>query len=71
MLENEDVVFKQIASLSVGFGDSVQNYDTKLSAPFMAPLAVIASRGLSFKKSKGVRTGKIFQKYRTADWRAE
>lgn len=69
MLENEDIVFKQIASLSVGAGDSGQNYDTTMYSPFMAPLAVIAAKGLSFKKSKGIRTGKIFQNYKTADWR--
>lgn len=69
MLENEDIVFKQIASSSVGSGDSAQNYNTNMFAPFMAPLAVIAAAGLSFKKSKAVRTGKIFQNYKTADWR--
>lgn len=69
MLENEDTIFKQIASMSVGAGDSLQNYDTKMFSPFMAPLAVIASSGLSFRKSKSLRTGRIFQKTNESDWK--
>jgi hypothetical protein len=69
MLENEDVVYKQIASNSVGSGDSIQNYNTSMSAPFIAPLAVMAARGLSFKKPRSIRTGKIFQWPTYIDWR--
>jgi len=69
MLENEDVVYKQIASNSVGSGDSIQNYNTAMSAPFIAPLAVMAARGLSFKKPRSIRTGKIFQWPTYIDWR--
>lgn len=57
MLENEDIVFKQVAST----GDTAQNYNTKMDAPFIAPLAVFASSGLSWNKSRSYRTGKIFQ----------
>jgi len=53
MLENEDIVFKQIAA---------STYDSKMSAPFIAPLAVIASNGLSFNKSRSYKTGRIFQR---------
>jgi hypothetical protein len=69
MLENEDVVYKQIASNSVGSGDSIQNYNTAMSAPFIAPLAVMAARGLSFKKPRSIKTGKIFQWPTYLDWR--
>jgi hypothetical protein len=69
MLENEDMVFKQIAATSVGSAESQQTYNTNMFAPFMAPLAVIAANGLSFRKSKAVRTGRILQRYTTADWR--
>jgi hypothetical protein len=69
MLENEDVVYKQIASNSVGSGDSAQNYNTAMSAPFIAPLAVMAARGLSFKKPRSIKTGKIFQWPTYIDWR--
>ncbi len=60
MLENEDLVFKQIASPSLNLNGSIQSFDTKMMAPFMAPLAVIASNGLSFHKTRSYKTGKIF-----------
>lgn len=69
MLENEDIVYTQIASNSVGSGDSIQNFDTKMSAPFIAPLAVMAARGLSFKRPRSIKTGKIFQFPRRTDFR--
>jgi hypothetical protein len=69
MLENEDVVYTQIASNSVGAGDSAQNFNTSMSAPFIAPLEVMAAKGLSFKKPRSIKTGKIFQWPTYIDWR--
>jgi hypothetical protein len=69
MLDNEDMVYKQIASTSEGFRDSNQTFDTKMSAPWMAPLAVLAARGLTFNKGRSIRTGKIFQWNKRIDWR--
>jgi hypothetical protein len=69
MLQNEDVVYTQIASNSVGSGDSAQNFNTAMSAPFIAPLAVMAAKGLSFKKARSIKTGKIFQWPTYIDWR--
>jgi len=69
MLDNEDMVYSQIAVTSSGSGDSAQNFDGNYSAPFIAPLAVLASRGLSFNRSRSVKTGKIFQWNRKIDWR--
>jgi len=69
MLENEEIVFKQVAANSVGNGDSLQNYNTSMYAPFMAPLAVLASKGLSFNLSRSVRTGKIFQSSPFTAWK--
>jgi hypothetical protein len=69
MLENEDVIYKQVAVTSAGSGESSQNFDTTFNAPFIAPLAVIASRALSFNRSRSIRTGKIFQWNRRVDWR--
>jgi hypothetical protein len=51
MLNNEDIVYTQMAS------------------PFVAPLAVFAAKGLSFKKPRSIRTGRIFQLPRVIDWR--
>jgi hypothetical protein len=70
MLVNEDTVYTQIASNSVGSGDSVQNFDTSMFAPFIAPLAVMAAKGLSFKRPRSLRTGKIFQLPARTDFRS-
>jgi len=68
MLENEDVVFKQVGST----GDGTQTYNLKTSAPFIAPLAAIAATGLSWSRSKSYKTGRIFQrrpaKFWAQDW---
>lgn len=69
MLENEDLVFKQIATSSVVSGGSIQNFDRAADAPYIAPLAVLATRGLSFNKSKSYRTGKIFQVNKYSNWK--
>jgi hypothetical protein len=69
MLDNEDTVYTQIAANSVGSGDSAQNFNTAMSAPFIAPLAVMAAKGLSFKKPRSIKTGKIFQWPTYIDWR--
>jgi hypothetical protein len=69
MLENEDLVYKQIATTSLSTSGSGQYFDTKMYAPFIAPLAVLASVGLSFNKSRSYRTGKIFQIPRINDWK--
>jgi hypothetical protein len=69
MLENEDLVFKQIASISLNSGGSIQNFDTKMFAPYIAPLAILAANGLSFRKSRNIKTGKIFQSSRISGWR--
>jgi hypothetical protein len=69
MMDNEDMVYSQIAVNVAGAGDSLQSFDNTMMAPFLAPLAVIASRGLSFKKPRSIRTGKIFQFAKKIDWR--
>lgn len=69
MLENEDLVYKQIASSSLNVGGSIQNFDRTANAPFIAPLAVLAAKGLSFKKSRSFRTGKMFQFPKITKWR--
>lgn len=69
MLENEDLVYKQIASISVNLSGSSQNFDISKNAPYIAPLAVLAASGLSFKKPRSIKTGKIFQWPTYIDWR--
>lgn len=69
MIENEDIVFKQAALTSQGQTDALVNFDTRMLAPFIAPLAVMASNGLSFNRSRSYKTGKIFQFPKITKWR--
>jgi hypothetical protein len=69
MLENEDLVFKQIAATSITSGTSVQNFDRSADAPYIAPLAHMAARGLSWSKGRSIKTGKIFQWPTYLDWK--
>lgn len=68
MLDNEDLIYKQIATLSIGMGDARENIDTKMNSPWIAPLAVVASRALSFNRPRSIRTGKILQMLPKYDW---
>jgi hypothetical protein len=69
MAENEDIIFKQAALTSQGQTDAALSFDTRMSSPFISPLAVMACRGLSFNRSKSFRTGKIFQLPARLDWK--
>lgn len=72
MLENEDIVFKQVALSSQSQTDSNVTYDKSMNSPYIAPLAVLAAAGLSFNKSRSYKTGRIFQfgpKDRASLWR--
>ena len=68
MLENEDIVFKQVAAINVGSGQSAQNFDTNMGAPFIAPLVALAANGLSWNRSRSVRTGRIIQEQPGMNW---
>lgn len=69
MLENEDIVYKQIATSSITLSGSSQSFDRSSQAPYIAPLAILAAKGLSFKKSRSFKTGKIFQFPKITKWR--
>lgn len=69
MIENEESVYNQVAVKSQGQTDFIIDFDKDMSSPWIAPLAVIASKGLSWKRSRRYRTGKMFQKQRGIDWR--
>lgn len=69
MLENEDLVYKQIATNNISLSGSTQSFDRNAHAPYIAPLSILASKGLSWKKAKSVRTGKIFQFPKITKWR--
>jgi hypothetical protein len=69
MQDNESIVYEQIAVTSQGTTDSRVDFDQKMLSPWISPLAIIACKALSFKRARGIRTGKIFQLPTFIDWR--
>ena len=70
MASNEEIVYTQAAVTTQGQTDAMINFDTRMMSPFIAPLAVFASRGLSWNRSKSFRTGRIFQQPTKIDWKS-
>lgn len=69
MLNNEDVVFEQMAVSTTGINDSYTTFrQNDLTAPFIAPMAVMICQKLSFVKTRSVYTGKTFQETASLDW---
>jgi hypothetical protein len=60
MRENPDVTFEQIAANTVSRGDGMTVFDITKDSPFIAPLAYLACKHLSWKKSHSVTIGKTF-----------
>lgn len=60
MRDNPDVTFEQIAATSISRGDGQTVFGSDGAAPFIAPLAVLAVRNLSWKQSRSVKIGRMF-----------
>lgn len=60
MQNNYDKVFEQVALIQFGQMDAQSTLDTSMAAPFIAPLAVLTLRNLTWRRSRSVRTGPIF-----------
>lgn len=61
MRDNPDIVFNQIKAQTVSQGGQMTVFDAKQDAPFIAPLAEIACRGLSWKNSRSIKVGATWQ----------
>lgn len=70
MLNNEDIVFEQMAVSTTMQNDASTTFKTgdKVS-PFIAPMAVMMCDKLSFIRSRSVYTGKVSQTTASSDWR--
>lgn len=60
MMDNPDITFNQIKATTVSQGGRMTTFAGD-EAPFIAPLAVLACKGLSWKKTRSVRVGSIWQ----------
>jgi hypothetical protein len=70
MQDNEDLVYQQVSAQTTGQNDSLISFKQGDNAsPWIAPLAVMACRNLSFKRSRSVTTGKVTNNPYTYAWR--
>jgi hypothetical protein len=69
MLNNEDIVFEQIAVSTTTQNDSSTTFKSgDTVSPFIAPMAVMMCSKLSFVKSRSIKTGKIRPTITYPDW---
>ena len=69
MLNNEDIVFEQMAVSTTGQNDAYTSFkpgDT--SSPFIAPMAIMMCNKLTFMRSRSIKTGKTAQNTETPNW---
>lgn len=66
MNKNGDMVFEQIGAKYLGQNNSVVTFED--DSPFVAPLAKIACRKLSWRGSRSVKTGNIFNSGAAPSW---
>jgi hypothetical protein len=70
MQGSEDIVFEQGSVSSTSVNDSTVTFKPGDEvSPWIAPLAVIACKKLSFKRSRSVATGKVMNNPLKPDWR--
>jgi hypothetical protein len=58
MRDNSDVTFEQIAASSINRGGEMTTFGSDGVSPFIAPLAVMACKHLSWRKTHSVKIGK-------------
>lgn len=68
MLNNYDRVYQQVALVQMGQQDGQMTLDRDMAAPFIAPLAVLTLRNLTWRRSRSVKTGPMFHNRRPVRW---
>jgi hypothetical protein len=69
MLNNEDIVFEQMAVSTTGQNDAYTTFKPgDRVSPFIAPMAVMVCSKLSFVKSRSIKTGPIASTVTYPDW---
>lgn len=69
MKDNNDMIYEQIAAATIGQNDSITTFKSgDTTSPWLAPLAVLACKHLSWNKSKSVHTGPIRQRLAYVPW---
>jgi hypothetical protein len=61
MKVNTNIVFEQAAVAQIGqFGQLVSFRQNDSAAPFVAPLAVMSCKNLSWRRARAITTGRVF-----------
>lgn len=68
MKNNYDRVYDQVALVQLTQMDGSMTFNRDLAAPFIAPLAALTLRNVSWKKSRSVKTGPIFTRPMPVRW---
>lgn len=68
MKTNYETVYEQAGLVQFGQMDSQMTLDTNMAAPYMAPLAVLTLRNLSWRRSRSVKTGRMFGTVMRGGW---
>lgn len=69
MLNNEDIVFEQMAVSTTMQNDSSTTFKQGDSvSPFIAPMAVMMCEKLSFVRTRSIKTGKIVSQISYPEW---
>lgn len=68
MRDNPDITFNQIKATTISQGGRMTVFGNGDESPFIAPLAVLACKKLSWKQSRSVRTGRWRQQPVRTEW---
>lgn len=69
MKDNTDMIYEQISAAVIGQNDSITTFKSGDEvSPWLAPLAVLALKHLSWKKSRSVHTGAMGGRYALVPW---
>lgn len=68
MKDGGEIVFEQIAASQIGQNSSLTSFKAgDFTSPWIAPLAVMISKRLSWNHSRSIKVGKIFN-YHSKSW---
>lgn len=62
-------VFEQANMRSISQDTATNTFNTEKDSPFVAPMAEIAMRSLSWKRSRSITVGSLAGKFRGRDWK--
>lgn len=68
MMDNPDITFNQIKATTISQGGRMTVFGNGDDTPFIAPLAVIACKKLSWRQSRSVRVGAMRQQPTRVEW---